>query len=85
MVVSGFPLETKGVANVIAIGGDPQVNIICQDLPAQFPELYGGTGKFIPGVSLESFNTILVCGGYNKYGQHLKNCSVLQRSSTVIY
>ena len=82
MVVSGFPLENNGAASVIAIGGDPQVNTVCEDLPLRFPELYGGTGGYFPGVPLQSLNEVMVCGGYNKYGKHLKNCTVLVQDHT---
>ena len=77
MVISGFPLEGNGAANVIPIEGDPLEEITCPDLPFNLTyEIYGGTGGHFPHVPLQSTPKIMVCGGYNKYGKHLRTCSV---------
>ena len=53
--------------------------LTCQELPQWNRVLHGGTGGLLDP------NSIIICGGYNKFGKYNDNCRSLNEEGSFDY
>ena len=79
LVTSGFSFKHGQHSEVIGISADPDLALTCQELPQWNRVVNGGTGGLLDP------NSIIICGGYSKFGKYYHSCWSLNEAGSFDY